>query len=129
MKMPLSSTLRYKVCYALFEHGSMTARQAKDVLPALSAHNVCQALKGAAETGYVTRIGHTYTLNQQLADCFASMGAEKTEYIGQIVPAPTFTVNRPLKSLPTDIHKDRLREVSFKNGSTDFRAFVGYLAG
>lgn len=127
--MPVSSTLRYKVCYALFEHGSMTAQQAKKVLPALTAHNVHQALKGAAETGYVTRSGHTYTLNQQLAEAFAAMGTEKTEYIGQIAPAPTFTVNRPLKSLPTDVHKGRYREVSFKNGSTDFRAFVGYLAG
>jgi hypothetical protein len=128
MKMPLSSTLRYKVCYALFEHGPMTAQQAKKVLPTLTAHNVHQALKGAAETGYVTRLGHTYTLNPQLIDCFAAMGTEKAEYIGQIVPAPTFTVNRPLKSLPTDIHKGRLRDWSYKNGGTDFRVLAGYLA-
>jgi hypothetical protein len=128
MKMPLPTTHRYKVCLALFQHGSMTAKQTKAAMPDLTIHNVHQALKGAAETGYVIRIGHTYMLTQQLVEHFKALQEPKEVYVGQIVPAPTFTVNRPLKSLPWAAVADRLRDWSYKNGSTDVKSLVGYQA-
>lgn len=120
VRIPPQSSIRHKVCYALFEHGSMTALQMHKALPALSTQNIHQALKGAAETGYVTRFGHAYTLNQHLVEHSRSMLEEKEVYVGEVATPRTFVINRPMKSLPWAVHMDKIRDIYFLNGSSSF---------
>lgn len=126
--VPPQNTFRYKVCLALFQHGSMTAAQTRSVMTGLTTHNVHQALKGAAETGYVTRVGHTYILTPQLTEYFQSLMEPQEEYVGAIVPRRTPSEFKPMTVTPWGIHADRLRDWSYKNGSTDFKSYVGWKA-
>jgi len=112
-RVPPANSVRRTVCFALFAHGPMTAAQVRQVLPNLTGESISHALKGSAQTGYVTIAGHVYTLMPHVAEFFELEQGGNPVFIGQAAAPRTLVINRPLKAVPWAQHLDKLRDISF----------------
>lgn len=128
--IPDVSSARYKVLLAAHKDGgSITLDRAAEVLRAEHQRSVVRgALAANDERGLMNRVLDVYHVAGYIRDHFDKVSAPVVEkYVGEIVGPKYAAPFKPLKALPTAIHADKIRDVSFKTVTGNLHT-LGYRA-
>lgn len=125
--IPASYTVKNRIGLYLHSNPDATIEQILGAIKGPRSVYVKTQVEELAEDEFIFKGANGgYQLAKRYSNHFDQLAIQPKAHV-EVVPARTAAPFKPLKSLPTDIHLGRYRDdVSFHNGSTDFKSFIGY---